>query len=188
LDLFPEGRFDPRRSLADYIAEREDLNTLDTYTKRQIALQNHSFWTARTLTPFISLSSTSEAIWRIYDKILKRGDATNDLYFSVIDADALCQAGTPLIAAKEEMVAHGVQDPYGKGYEYYEDEVLALYAIPAKCVIRSFPWFVVPRVVKHGGDILQSWDRLEGARLEILSSSGGSYKARLIQNGGDQKQ
>ena len=167
---------------------RQDLNTLNTYDKRRMALYDHSFWNARSPTPFISLSSTSEAIWRIYKKMMKKGDSMDDLFLSIIDADALCQADTPLIAAKEEMKAHGVKDPYGKEYKYYEDEVLALYAIPPKCIVKTLPWWAVRTVVKHGEDILRSWDKLEGMQLEILSTSKDMYRVRTSQRGGDQKQ
>ena len=144
-----------------------DPNDLVGDNSRFQALCQHMRWTSKIPTPFISLSSTSEGIWRVYEKMVKNEHDTDNLFLSVVDADALCQSGTPLIKAMDEMIWYGVKDPYDKEYEYYKDEVLALFAIPGQYVVKTQPWNIVQSVVKCNGDILQMWDQVEKAAQDL---------------------
>jgi hypothetical protein len=120
----------------DRMKSRAPRQRLDTQKSRKESLAthiNHKIWEP---TPYISFTTSPEAIQALADpRVNRRGPQT----LTVVDPNTRIADRLPILDVRAEMDYYGVENPYGK-VEYYTDHYLCLWEVTGGEVIGHWEW------------------------------------------------
>lgn len=93
---------------------------------------------------------------------------------TLVDLRTRWRAGLPFLSAVEEMRHYGVDDPYDRGYQYYEDEILCLWGITQSEVVRTWTSdaFSANQLAEESGLMMQN--RRDPSLSVIVEPAGPS--------------
>jgi hypothetical protein len=104
---------------------------------RKESLATHADYTIWVPTPFISFSGPVFGLQRF---LSRRKEPSYPRTLTVINPNIRIADGLPMIEMQSELRYYGIQDPYGRGYSYYEDEYLCLWEVTPDEVVAHWDW------------------------------------------------
>jgi hypothetical protein len=115
---------------------RADGERLDTFDIRKKALETHADHSKWEPTPFISFSSSPDAIQSLASYRTKR---RGQQWLTVIDPNVRLRSHWPILRMDTEMKHYGVQSPY-LGRNYYEHHYICLWKVDAAEIVGHWDW------------------------------------------------
>lgn len=140
---------------------------LQTRKERNDLLGKHADYGSKTLTPFISADAS---VWATLQRARKKHEmGRGPIRLAMIDNAVRKKLGYPFFQMKEELLYYAAEDPYGRGYEFYETEILYPYIITPEEIVAVWEWDDLGRVIglsPRQGDRVRFSDELVGPALK----------------------
>lgn len=117
-------------------APHQRLDTLNTRKNSLATHIDHGLWEP---TPYISFTTSPEAVQELADwRLNRRGRGPQTL--TVLDPNTRIADGLPILDVRAEMDHYGVKDLYGKSNRYYTDHYLCLWEVTGHEIIGHCEW------------------------------------------------
>jgi hypothetical protein len=162
------------------LESRAPHERLDTYVSRKNSLTihiNHKDWRP---TPYISFTTLPVAVQEIAEmRRRRRGPQT----LMVVDPDARVGRGLPILDVAAEMRHYEIEDPYGKGSQYYKHHYVCPWQVSREEVMGEWQWddlvtqkkwyqdIIMPTFRQHRGETVRNPSVKELFDLSSLASA-----------------
>lgn len=113
---------------------RQSLDTSEARKKYLTVHADHKTWTP---TPFISFTTSAEAVHQLADiRSAKRGAQT----ITAVSPNVRVVSGLPILDMDAEMRHYEIPDPYKRSSEYYKDHYLCLWEVTEPEIVGGWEW------------------------------------------------
>lgn len=130
---FPDETASNRMRARDY---RRRLDDRDSRKATLTTHVNHHIWED---TPYISLTSSQAAVWKLAEERRLRG-TRGDQYVVVINPRRRFALGLPILDCGREMKHYGIENPYRDDSNYYQDHYLCLWEVTPDEIVGIWSW------------------------------------------------